>query len=158
MLFFPIIEIFLPLILVFTGTLETYLYFMQKRNFEKWPRVAAEVTFCKMYDAPHPFFGRAYEAVIHFRYSFRGEDYVSETPFLKGYSLFSNRRAEISKLNQFQVGDIKTARVNPSLPQFAYFEIAPFNWISSILVPVGALLYLGLVYFIFSVSRYLVGE
>ena len=148
MYFFALLDLLIPLFLICTGTLKTVIYFFQKKNFEKWPVVAAEVVYCKLYDSPHEhsFMGREYEAIIHFKYTFRGNEYQSKTPFLKGYKLFSDMGSEKNILQQFKVGDIKNARVNPKIPELAYFSIKPIHWPSTILVPIGAVLYLGFMF------------
>jgi len=117
--------------------------------------VAAEITVSKLYDIPHElsFMGRKYEAIIHFKYYFRGKEYVSITPFLKGYTLFSKMDSEKTIVKKYSVGEVYNAKVNPLVPEIACFAVEPIHWLSTVLMPISAILYAGFIFGYYSVIK-----
>ena len=133
---------YLGMILLFTvGIGQTYLYRKVKKQWGSLPVVRAEILESQLLDYNDMEDRRVYEAKIRFRYEFRGEQYESETPFLKSPQIFPDKNIEHDLLARYKVGDIINARVMANTPKVAYLEITPFSKLSAIGVPALILLY-----------------
>lgn len=109
------------------------------------PVVAATIVKSELDDYHDVDGKRIYIAKVHFSYSFRGNEYVSETPALRGAQMFPLYNYEAKLLKKYQLGEMFNARVVPNVPEYAYLEIAPLSKASTILLPltiVGYALYL----------------
>ena len=149
------IKFIVPFILILSGLFETVMYFLLRRRFQYFPVVATEIIESRLFDDPftNPW-RRVYEARIKFKYSFRGKDYISETPVLRGYTLWNDYDAAWELLRKYKKGDIVNAHVVPNSPDLAYLEIATLHKPSAILMPFVAFGYIGVVWGYF----YIVGN
>lgn len=131
-----IIQIAIPLLMAFSGILQTIIYVVFKRSFNKWPLVAAKIDDAWLIDQLDPSGKEILEAIVIFSYNFRGVTYESRTPLLKGYDLFPSREYESNLIKKYKIGEYYNARVHPAEPEIAYLEIAPLSKLSTFLAPV----------------------
>jgi len=76
-----------------------------------------------------------YEAIIEFQYNFRGRQYESKSPALRGIQVFPLYEYEANLLEKYKEGGIYNARVFPNMPELAYLEIAPLSRLSILMFP-----------------------
>ena len=118
------------------------MYLRLKKYWHRFRVVAAEITESKLVDYIDVSEERIFEARISFKYSFRGKEYVSNTPALKSFSFGPQFNYEAELASRYKVGDIVNAYVAPGLPELAYLELGPFNKLSAILAPIAACIFL----------------
>ena len=129
------------------GNLQTLYYRRLKSVFDELPVVAGEIIESKLHDDPWSNPGkRVFEARIKYRYSFRGKDYIGDTPALRGYQLWPSYFYEYELLKRYKAGDIANVKVVPSNPGTAYLEVAPLDKKSALLMPILAVGYIALVF------------
>jgi len=153
MLLFNILKFGVPLVLALFGLLQTIIYLRLSKVYDALPVVAAEIIESKLRDFHDINERRIFEARIRYTYTFRGEEYIGDTPVLEGPNLFKRFSRTTDLLKRYSVGDIVNARVIPTMPHLAYLEMQPLNKISAILLPaicVGLLLYFGAIGWFFS--------
>jgi hypothetical protein len=80
------------------------------------------------------------EAIIYFKYNFRGKEYESNTPALRGYDFFPSFDYEHGLVKKYPKGEVVNLKVHPNEPNLAYLEVAPFSKISAALAPLGIIL------------------
>ncbi|MAZ86051.1 MAG: hypothetical protein CL693_00185 [Cellvibrionaceae bacterium] len=150
-----LIKFVVPIGLILVGMFQTLYYRKIKGVFSQLPTVAVEITESKLHDNPWSDSGRReYEAIIYYKYSFRGKPYTGNTPALRGYNLWPDYEYEWVLLDKYKKGDIVNAKVLPANPNIAYLEVAPLHKKSAILMPFVSLAYLAFIWGYF----YLVGE
>ena len=127
------------------GIWQTFFYLRLKKTFDRWPVIGAQVTTSWLLNQPGADGQYLLEAVVHFSYSFRGQEYVSKTPALRGYDLFPSLEYERKLVKKYPKGEFVNARVHPYAPDFAYLEVAPLSITSTILAPLMAIGGVGLI-------------
>ncbi len=141
MILISIFKFVFPFILIAFGLFQTFIYFQLKKRMNKWPVVAAKIIKSVLLDYNDVNGERIYEANIEFEYEFRGQNYTSDTPLLKGYEVFTKWDRESELLTKYKEGNIVNARVCPHAPGISFLEISKFDWLSALLVPLGIILY-----------------
>jgi len=132
---FKLIQIFIALLLASFGLLQTIIYIRIKKVYDRLPVVAAEITGSRLLHQLDLQNIDITEAIIHFKYHFRGKEYESNTPVLRGYELSPDFEFEHGLVKKYRPGDIVNARVVPSVEGLAYLEVAPLSKRSTILAP-----------------------
>ena len=131
-------------VLALFGVTQTYLYRKIKREWSTYPVVAGTVIESRLFDQTDSGGTRTYEALIKFKYDFKGKEYESETPALRGPQLFPQYEFELSLLDKYKEGEMYNVKVHPEVPTVAYLEIEPLSKKSMIFLPliiIGYLIY-----------------
>ena len=151
MVLFHVLKFGALILMVVFGIAQTIAYFAIRRQFDQMPIVAAEITESKLVDYIDVERRRTYEAKIKFKYNFRGVEYESDQPALTVIRLFPAFGYESELSKKYPKGAIVNAHIVPSNPKLAYLEVAPFDKLSAILLPIisiGLILYfVGVGYF-----------
>jgi hypothetical protein len=134
-----ILSLFIFIIMSLAGVLQTFIYTRTKEVFEHLPVVAGEITHSRLLNQMGLNNEQLLEAIIYYKYTFRGQEYEANTPALRGYDLFPSLEYERSLVNKYKTGDIVNIRVMPEIPDLAYLEVAPLSKSSAILAPVMTL-------------------
>ncbi|AMX03898.1 DUF3592 domain-containing protein [Microbulbifer thermotolerans] len=138
-------SVLIPMFLIATGFLQTFIYLKLKKTFNNWPNVTARITYSRFLNQLDVDGRKMVEAIIAFEYTFRGKSYRSETPVLRGYDLFPDFDYEKNLTKKYQVGDLVNARVHPKVNSVAYLEVAPLSRLSTVLVPLMIFLSIGFI-------------
>ncbi|WP_444957517.1 DUF3592 domain-containing protein [Microbulbifer sp. ZKSA002] len=132
---FKAIQLLIPAVMILFGFFQTIVYLRMRKTFGNWPVVVGEITHSRLLNQLDSNGKKVTEAIIAFNYKFRGREYKSEMPVLRGYDLFPSLEYESYLTKKYRPGDIVDARVNPKVSGLAYLEVAPFSRLSAILVP-----------------------
>ena len=119
---------------------QTLIWFRVKSQFESWQPVSA--TILESWVNAHTEMDGEYvrEPVIRFSYTFRGQEYVSDTPFWRSFTL-GPRFVDLSGLaSQYKKGDKVVARLHPEYPEVCFLGIANFDFKSVFLLAGGVVL------------------
>jgi hypothetical protein len=100
------------------------------------PVVAAKITEARLSHYNNGG-GTVYEAIIVFQYKFRGVEYESKTPALRGAQIFPLYNFESELIDKYKEGEIYNAKVFPDMPELAYLQIAPLSKVSVFLLPIA---------------------
>ncbi|WP_111640283.1 DUF3592 domain-containing protein [Marinimicrobium alkaliphilum] len=130
-----ILQIGLPLLLAITGLLQTIVYLGLRRKSERWPKVAAVITFSKLLNHMDLDNRNVLEAMIHYKYTFLGKEYEGKTPALRGYDMFPSYDYESKLVKKYRPGDTVNAVVCPRAPELCYLEVAPLSKVSTVMAP-----------------------
>lgn len=150
-----LIKLIIPFGLILLGLFQTIHYRRVSKNFDKLPVVACTIIESKLLDDAFSNPGkRIYEAQIKYKYTFRGQEYIGETPSLRGYELWPDLDYEWVLLRKYKENEIFNAHVLPNSPKIAYLEVAPLDKRSAILMPFVMVGYLAFIWGYF----YLVGK
>jgi Protein of unknown function (DUF3592) len=128
-----------PAALMILGLLETLMYTRIKKVYHKLPVAAATITYSRLLNYIDLDGKREIGAIIKYKYTFRGKEYESETPVLKGYDLFPSLDYYQQLVKENRPGDIINVRVLPTFPELAYITVAPLSRLSTVLAPVVSL-------------------
>ena len=131
--------VLIPASLMALGLFETLLYMRIKKVYHRLPIVAATITYSRLINHTDLDGKREIGAIIKYKYRFRGAEYESETPVLKGYDLFPSLDYYQQLVKENRPGDIVNVRVVPTAPELAYITVAPLSRISTVLAPVISL-------------------
>lgn len=120
---------------------QSWYYHRVRSRFHSWQPVEATVleSWVRSYTDMDGEYVR--EPVVKFSYSYEGQEYVSDTPYLRSYFLGS-KFVDVSDIaNQFSKGDVLTARLHPQVPEVCYIGIARFDWKSILLLAGGIVVF-----------------
>ena len=119
---------------------QSLLWLRVRAQFRSWQPVTATIveSWIRTYNEMDGEYVK--EPVVKFSYTFNGLDYVSNTPFLRSFTL-GPRFVNLSELaNQYQKGETVVARLNPERPDECYLGVANFDFKSVFLLAAGILL------------------
>jgi Protein of unknown function (DUF3592) len=129
------------IVLAVLGLGQLLIYRKLRKHWKKLPVVAGTVTESKLRHHSDANGRTVYEADIKFKYKFRGQEYESDTPALRGPQMFPLWEYESKLLSKYEKGEIYNVKIVASKPELAYLEIAPLSKISTVLMPIAILGY-----------------
>lgn len=147
---FKIIQFLIPLVLIAFGVFQTLIYLLIRRKIYTWNRVQAEIVDSRYVDQLGPNGDEIVKGVVAYKYSFRGKEYFSEEPAIRGYEMFPNRRYEKHLTDKYKKGMSVYAYVYAKAPNLAYLEVAPLSRLSTIAAPLAPVLGVALAYGLYS--------
>ena len=121
---------------------QSWFYLRIRSQFHAWQPVDATIleSWIRKYSEMDGEYVR--EPVVKFSYRYMGNEYVSDTPYLRSFTL-GPKFIDLSEIaSRFRKGDIVTARLHPAFPELCYIEVAKFD-IKSILLLAGGIIAFG---------------
>jgi len=120
---------------------QSWFYQRVRSQFHAWQPVKATILESRIRSYTDMDGEYVREPVVKFSYTYEGQEYVSDTPYLCSYSI-GPKFIDLSDVaNRFKKGETVTARLHPKFPEVCYIDIAKFDWKSILLLAGGILIF-----------------
>ena len=120
---------------------QSWFYQRVRSKFHAWHPVRATILESWVRNYTDMDGDNVREPVIKFSYTYEGREYVSDTPYLRSYTIGPKFIDLSNDASRFNKGDTVTARLHPQFPEVCYIDIAKFDWKSILLLAGGILVF-----------------
>ena len=121
---------------------QSWAYLWIRSRFQSWQPVNATILESRVRSYNDEDGNYVREPFVRFAYSYQGQEYESDRPFMRSFTL-GPKYVDLSHLAaKYGKGEVVQARLNPDVPESCFLEVSKFDY-RSVFMMAGLILAVG---------------